>query len=290
MTIGESWLRARDRLASARVTDSGLEAEVLLRHALGVDRAVFFAVLGDEAAPELQKLADSLVRRRGAGEPLSYILENREFYGLDFMVNPSVLVPRQETEWLVDKVLEFCARRTGSAGGLGHGNGLTVADIGTGSGAIAVAIAKGLPLATVYATDASPEALAVADVNRTRHGAAGRVHLRHGDLLQALPAPVDVLVSNPPYIRTAELAGLAPEVRREPVLALDGGPDGLDVMRRLFRQASGFVRQGGLMAVEIAPGQLEAVTRIARSCFPTGQVSHDLDFAGLPRVVRVAVW
>jgi release factor glutamine methyltransferase len=283
VTIRESWLRAKDRLASARVADSGLEAEVLLRHALGVDRAVFFSALGDNVTPDRQMRADSLVGRRAAGEPLAYILENREFYGLDFLVNSSVLVPRQETELLVDNVLEFAAK------GRRNRQDLTVADIGTGSGAIAVAIARNLPQATVSATDSSREALVVADVNRRRHGVVDRVHLRHGDLLQALPAPVDVLVSNPPYLRTVELAGLAPEVRREPIRALDGGPDGLDVIRRLFRQASGRVRPGGLMAVEVAPQQLEDVTHLARSCFPTGQVSHDLDLSGLPRVVCVAV-
>ena len=289
MTVRESWLRARNRLARARVADSGLEAEVLLRHALEVDRAVFFSALGDEVMPDRQMLADSLVRRRAAGEPLAYILENREFYGLDFLVNPSVLVPRQETELLVDKVLEFFATRPAPTNGRHHGQGLTVADIGTGSGAIAVAIAKSLRQATVYATDSSREALAVADVNRRRHAVVDRVILSHGDLLQALPTPVDVLVSNPPYIRTAELADLAPDVSREPIRALDGGPDGLGLIRRLFRQASDCVRPGGLMAVEIAPQQLEAVTQIARSCFPTGQVSHDLDLSGLPRVVRVVV-
>jgi release factor glutamine methyltransferase len=239
--------------------------------------------------PDRQMRADSLVRRRAAGEPLAYILENREFYGLDFLVNPSVLVPRQETELLVDKVLEFAAARPFDLARDEPGGAVVIADIGTGSGAIAVAIAKSLPRATVYATDSSREALAVADANRRRHGVVDRVILSHGDLLQALPAPVDVLVSNPPYISTAELAGLAPEVRREPIRALDGGPDGLDVVRRLFRQASDCVRPGGLMAVEIAPQQLESVTRIARSCFPTGQVSHDLDLSGLPRVVWVAV-
>ena len=282
MTVRESWLVARDRLANSSVADAGLEAEVILRHALGLGRAEFFAALGDEVLQAQGALAESLVRRRASGEPLAYILGSREFYGLDFWVNPDVLVPRQETELLVDKVLEFCAARPSD-------RRLAIADIGTGSGAIAVAIAKNLPHATIYATDSSRSALVVTEVNRRRHQVADRVHLRRGDLLEALEAPVDVVVSNPPYVRARELAGLPREVRREPASALDGGADGLEMIRLLLRQAPDYVRPGGLLAVEIAPGQLDPVTEIARTRFPRAAVSHELDLSGMPRVVKVSL-
>ena len=152
-----------------------------------------------------------------SGEPLSYITGHREFYGLDFVVTPDVLVPRQETEFLVEAVLGYARSRDRVEGDL------TIADIGTGSGAIAVALGCHLPNAAVYATDVSQEALRVADENVRRHGLDGRVHLRHGDLFEALAGPVDVVASNPPYLSDDEVAELPPDVQREPTLALAAG-------------------------------------------------------------------
>ncbi len=282
MTVRESWMRTRDRLVAASVVDAALEAEVLLRHAMGVGRAEFFAALGDPVPGVQQEGADRLVERRVAGEPLAYIVGGREFYGLDFLVNSDVLVPRQETELLVDQVLEFYARGPAATAPV-------VADVGTGSGAIAVAIAVNMPDATVYATDSSREALEVADANSRRHRVSNRVRLVHGDLLDALPGPVDAIVSNPPYLTATELDGLEPELRREPASALDGGADGLDVLGRLIRRAPEYIRRGGLMAVEIAPGQLGDVVRMARAGFPGANVVHVEDLLGLPRVVAVTV-
>ena len=278
MNVRESWVRATERLALTGVADASLEAEVLHRHALEADRAQFFATLHEPLAPSHQRQVDRSVRRRAGGEPLAYIIGRREFYGLDLFVNADVLVPRQETELLVDRVLEVAAS---------HPECKRIADVGTGSGAIAVAVARHLPDATVYATDSSEEALRVADLNRRTHGVAERVDFLHGDLLQPLPTPVDIIVSNPPYLSTGELSGLAPEVRREPASALDGGADGLRTIRRLLRQAPHHIRPDGCILIEIAPQQLDAVTGIAGEAFPSAHVSFARDLLGLPRVVSV---
>ena len=280
MRIRESLARTGDRLCDAGVPVHRIEAEVLLRHVLGMERAEFFAELDERLAPQHERQVWQLVRRRLDGEPLAYIVGHREFYGLNFVVNSHVLIPRQETELLVDKVLELFSADV-------PGEHPAIADIGTGSGAIAIAIATHLPRATVYATDASAEALAVTDTNRRRHGVSERVYLCQGDLLEALPGPVDVIVSNPPYIGTREIARLSQEVRREPACALDGGADGLEVSSRLVRQAESYVRPGGHVFVEIAPEQLDAVSRLARHTFPTAAVSFARDLLGLPRAVIV---
>jgi release factor glutamine methyltransferase len=162
-----------------------------------------------------------------------------------------------------------------------------IADVGTGSGAIAIAIARHLPTATIYATDRSHEALLVAGVNRRRHGVTDRVHLVQGDLLGPLREPVDVIVSNPPYLTTEELARAQPEIRREPRQALDGGEEGLDITRRLLRQARGHLRPEGLIVVEIAPQQLAHVTRMGAEAFPAAAVSFSLDLSRQPRLVSI---
>ena len=277
--LREAWACARDRLADAGIADASLEAEVLLRTALGMDRTGFLASLGESVPDDRLRAADEFLARRLDGEPLAYIVGVREFYGLEFAVGPSVLVPRQETEHLVDAVIDYSRRRGDPP--------LEIADIGTGSGAIAVTIAHRLPAATVYATDVSARALAVADANRRRHGVADRVHLREGDLLAALPGPVDVIVSNPPYIPTGELASLPPDVRREPVAALDGGRDGLAVTRRLVRAAPGYLRSGGRLLVEMAPEQLDAVIAESSEAFPGSEVGFERDLSGATRLLVV---
>ena len=277
MTLRSAWMQTRSRLERAGIDDTVLEAEVILRHALGIDRAAFFAALEEQPDAGSLRLADSLAERREQGEPLAYILGHREFYGLDILVTPAVLIPRQETELLVDSIIEFAAGRPDIA----------IADVGTGSGAIAVAAAVNLPHSRVYATDSSKAALRVAADNCRKHGVDDRVELRHGDLFDALDIQVDIIASNPPYVMTGELAGLAREIGHEPVQALDGGPDGLDVMRRLIEQAPAALRPGGAMMVEIDPRQLRAVTSIAAAAFPNGRVSHRRDLAGLPRIVIV---
>lgn len=255
---------------------------MLVRHSLGLDRAWYFASLSDAVAPHLRQEAVAFARRREEGEPLAYITGHREFYGLDFLVDGRVLIPRQETETLVDCVVEHCAALEGD-------RTVKVADVGTGSGAIAVAVAVRVPRATVTAIDVDAGALEVADANRRRHGVVGRVKLACGDLLAPLSAPVDVIVSNPPYIRSGDMAILPREVLREPAGALDGGADGLDVVRRLLAEAPGRLNAGGALFVEIAPEQLDEVQGMARASFPGARVTHREDALGMARVVCVEV-
>lgn len=267
-------------MATHGIPDSNLEAEVLLRHILKYDRARFYASLGESVSAENIEHALSLAERRICHEPLAYITGQREFYGLDFCVTPAVLIPRQETELLVDEALKLAVESK-------HGN-ISIADSGTGSGAIAVSVAVNLPHAKVYATDCSTEALEIADINRRKHGVADRIMLLQGDLLAPLPLPVDLIVSNPPYIASDLLPGLPSEVQREPQLALDGGKEGLEVISRLMKQALPNLNAGGSILIEISPEQLDAVSDLARAHFPDAVFGHQSDLAGLPRCVTIS--
>ncbi len=281
MRLREAWARSRKRLELANIPDAGIESQVLLRYALGIDQATFHASPDRELSDEDAEAFERMVERRVEGEPLSYITGHREFYGLDFFVTPDVLVPRHETELLVEAVLEYARSRGDHA--------LTIADIGTGSGCIAVALGHHLPNATVYATDVSHEALRIADKNVRKHGLEGRVHLRQGDLFEALDGPVDVVASNPPYLSTEEAADLPPDVQREPRIALAAGSDGMDVLSRLIEGAREYVKPGGLLALEIDPRRLKAVERLAGRAFEGGEVAVIKDHMGLDRVVTVRV-
>ena len=281
MRLREAWARSRKRLELANIPDAGIEAQVLLRYALGIDQATFHASPDRELSDEDAEGFERIVERRIGGEPLSYITGHREFYGLDFVVTPDVLVPRQETELLVEAVLGYTRSRGDYA--------LTIADIGTGSGCIAVALGHHLPNATVYATDVNRGALCVAEENIRRHRMEGRVHLRPGDLFEALDGPVDVVASNPPYLSNDEAADLPPDVQREPRIALAAGSDGMDVLSRLIVGAQEYVKHGGLLAMEIDPQRLEAVERLAGRTFPGNEIGVVKDHAGLDRVMMVRV-
>ena len=283
MKLREAWARSRRQLERASIPDADIEAQVLLRNALGIDRATFHASLDRELSDEDADAFERTVQRRIEGEPLSYITRHREFYGLDFVVTPDVLVPRQETEFLVEAVLGYARSRAEDE------DALTIADIGTGSGCIAVVLGHHLPNVTVYASDVSEGALRVAGENVRRHGLDGRVRLRHGDLFEALDGPVDVVLSNPPYLSTDEATDLPPDVMREPSVALVAGTDGMDVLHRLIVGAREYVKPGGLLALEIDPRRLEAVERLARGTFPGGEVGVVRDHAGFERVVTVRV-
>ena len=286
MRLREAWARSRRRLERAAIPDAGIEAQVLLRNTLGIDRATFHASPDHELSYEDAEAFHGTLERRIEGEPLSYITGHREFYGLDFVVTPDVLVPRQETEFLVEAVLEY-TRSRGEDGG-----DLTIADIGTGSGAVAVALGCHLPNATVYATDVSRGALRVADENVQRHGLEGRVHLRHGDLFKALDGPVDVVVSNPPYLSDDEVAELPPDVQREPTLALAAGVDGMGSAAeadlgcaRLYVKSRRAVGIGDRSAAAGGGGDVSrgGLFQIA------GRLAVVKDHAGLNRVVTVGV-
>jgi len=256
-----------------------LDAELLLAHALGWPRARLLAER-EHAPTSVQAAAfGAMLTRRAALEPVAYLVGQKEFYGLDFYVDRRVLIPRPETELLVELALAEAAHLPPST----VHRPLLIADIGTGSGAIAVALAVQLPAATLYATDLSAEALAVAARNIERHSLGGRVRLLHGDLLAPLPEPADIIVSNPPYTVLAEVEA---NVRaHEPWLALEGGPDGAAIYRRLLAMLPAYLRPGGAVLLEIGAWQGELVAGLLRAALPDAEVRVRQDLAGHDRVV-----
>jgi release factor glutamine methyltransferase len=264
LTVREVLERATLRLRGAAILSARLEAELLLAHVLGVRRLDLHAA-ADRAlvAGEFQAF-EALLDRRAGGEPVAYLTGRKEFYSLELEVTRDVLVPRPETEMLVDKVLELRPRR--------------LLDLGTGSGCIAVACAVNLPQCDVTATDVSAKALAVARRNAERHGV--RIRFLEGDLYAALPQGerFDVIASNPPYVRAAEAARVA---THEPLLALDGGPDGVALLARVLEGAPRHLAPQGALLCEIGEDQESAALRLA----PGGVVARDL--AGHPRLLVV---
>lgn len=274
-TVG-TLLRAATAQLSATSATPRLDAELLLAHVLGWPRARLLAERDDQPAAAQTAAFATLIARRSTLEPVAYLVGHKAFYGLDLEVTPATLVPRPETELLVELALDEARRR---------GERLILADIGTGSGAIAIALASHLPTATIYATDVAAAALEVARRNVVRHGLSERVRLYHGDLLAPLPGPVDLLVSNPPYTILAEVE---PNVfAHEPHVALDGGPDGAAIYRRLVANLSDYVRPGGAILVEIGAWQGALVAKLLRALYPTATVSVHQDLAGRDRVVRI---
>lgn len=260
--------RIAKSLAAAGVPDSPFEAELLTRTAAGLSRPQYFAdpVLSQDVRQRLAELAS----RRAAREPFAYITGHREFFGIEFAVGPDTLIPRPETELLVELALEELRTAPGA----------TVADIGTGSGAVAVSVSVHAPQATVIGVDVSPGALRVATGNAARHRA--NVHFVRADLTRAIRA-CDIIVANLPYIPTDAIAGLEPEVRDwEPRLALDGGRDGLDLVRGLIADCAERLRPR-LLALELGVGQAAEVVRIGHGLGAVTQVLRDL--AGIERVV-----
>jgi release factor glutamine methyltransferase len=272
-------LRAATAELNASSPTPRLDAELLLGHVLAWSRARLLAERDQRLSAEQQVAFATLVARRVALEPVAYLVGHKEFYGLELEVTPATLVPRPETELLVELALVHAARRTP------HAARLSIADIGTGSGAIALALAVHLPEATIYASDLSSEALAVAARNLARHGLSERVALLQGDLLAPLPAAVDLIVSNPPYTILAEVEA---NVRaHEPHLALDGGHDGAAIYRRLIPALGPYLRPGGAALLEIGAWQGELVVELAQAHYPQSSVSLHHDLAGRPRVVTV---
>jgi release factor glutamine methyltransferase len=262
--------QARKILTENNIDNASLEGEILLRHVLGIDRASLFSDLDIEISPSQEEELLKLVERRRKGEPSAYITGHKEFFGLDFIVNPHVLIPRPETELLVEKAINLC--RTHSI--------FTVADIGTGCGAIVVSLAMNLPEVTVFATDISIAALEVATQNCAKYGIKHRIILLQGDLLEPLPEPVDIIIANLPYVRTADL-----QVGFEPELAFNGGEDGLDKIKILVQQAGKKLGKHGSLILEIGQGQVEAVAAMLKHSFPSALIEIDRDLAGIERMI-----
>lgn len=277
-TLREALQWGERALAQSALDSPRLDAEILLAHALGITRAQLHThPRGQLNSAELASYRQ-LIERRARREPVAYIVGHKEFYGLDLFVDNQVLIPRPETELLVELSIEMAQARSLRL----------IADVGTGSGAIAVSMAVHLPQARVYATDASSGALEVAACNCRRHGVEDRVRLLQGHLLKPLPQPVDLIVANLPYVSQAELSKLPPEIRcYEPGEALNGGPDGLDHIRRLLARAGGHLKPGGVVLLEIGATQGPAVAALARCYFPAARIEIVQDYAGLDRVMIV---
>jgi release factor glutamine methyltransferase len=262
--------------------EARLDAEVLYGEAAGLTRAAVLARGGDEADADALARFDATLARRLDHEPLAYILGRREFFGMTFEVGPGVLIPRPDTETLVEAALAAIRAHPASR------RLVRVADVGTGSGAVALAVGRHAASAKVWAVDRSTEALAIAGANRRRFHLEAQVVILAGDLLEPLLDPMDVVVANLPYIPTAEVETLAPEVRdREPRSALDGGTDGLDVFRALCAQLPAHLVDGPCaVLLEVGTGQAAVVAELLANAVP-GEVRTHRDLAGIERVVEV---
>ena len=271
------------RLEAAGIDTPRLDAELLLAHVLDTNRTSLFAHPERSLTDRETERFEAALRRREAREPLPYITGVREFLGLPFRVTPAVLIPRPETETLIETVAERLRTVFGRA------HPLQLLDVGTGSGCVAVGLARLLPHATVVAVEPSPDALAVARENAAALGVAEQVEWMEGAFPEAvaeLSGAFEAVVSNPPYIPAAEIETLQPEVRDwEPRQALTAGPDGMGLIRALVEHAPRLLRsEGGLLAVEVALGQAEPVLELLRADARYTGVEEAADLAGVPRV------
>lgn len=262
---------------TANITAPALDAALLLAHALHTTREKLLIHDNDPAGENERADYAGLLARRKNGECMAYILGRKEFYGLDFLVNPSVLVPRPETEILLETALEYIDAR--------KKKDLSVLDLCTGSGALAVALKKERPVLKVTASDISGEALAIAAQNASRLLQTGSsVNFLQSDLFEKIPDAFDIIISNPPYIMSCEIEKLQPEVRMEPVIALDGGSDGLEIIKKIITQAQSHLRPEGILMLEADARQMKVlVSVLEENSF--GNVKIYKDLAGLERVI-----
>ena len=283
-TISEAIAEGSRQLQSSSVDEARRTAGVLLCHLLGIDRTRLLTKSDQQIEEPNYQSYLQLIERRAAGEPLQYIIGHQEFYGLDFIVTPDVLIPRPETEFLVEQVIKLS--------GESHLIEPLIVDVGTGSGCIAVAIATSRPNAKIIATDVSASALAVAQKNAERNGVGGRIEFLEGDLLEplfgrGLESSVDILASNPPYVEEGRPELVQREVRDwEPHTALFGGADGLNFYRRLLADGLKYVKPGGYLVCEIGYTQLDAISdMIAGPSWKLVEATSDLQ--GIPRTLTV---
>ncbi|MFO7632887.1 MAG: peptide chain release factor N(5)-glutamine methyltransferase [Caldilinea sp.] len=278
-TVGQAVNAATQRLEEAHIATARLDAQVILAHVLGVDRSWLFAHYEHVLTPEHADRYTELVVRRMAREPVAYLVNHREFYGIDLYVDHRVLIPRPETEMLVDQVLTEATFHSAQQ--------LIVADVGAGSGAISIAVAVNAPNTRVYALDVSADALEVTRRNVEAHCLGDRVTLLQSDLLTVLPERADIVVANLPYVTSRDYKTLEPDVRNyEPTHALVAGPHGLDVIARLLPQLPDHCMPGGLVVLEIGHNQGDVVMRLVEKMLPqVTQLELHRDYQGHDRVV-----
>ena len=285
-TISQAIAEGAGRFRESRVAEERRTAGVLLCHVLGVDRTYLLTRSEEQIDEERYRKYLALVERRVTGEPLQYITGHQEFYGLDFTVTPAVLIPRPETEFLVERLIRLVRELRNETP--------LIVDLGTGSGCIAVTLALHIPGARVIAIDSSKAALDVARANAERHSACDRIEFVEGDLLaplgeRRLDTPIDILASNPPYVGEDRPELIQREVSQwEPHAAFCGGNDGLDFYRRLLLDAPRYLEPGGYLVFEIGYGQLDAILElINRSALELVDITDDLQ--GIPRTLALRV-
>lgn len=282
MTLHDHVTAARDRLirAGIRGESAELDAEVLARHVLGWDRAAYLSNRHDAIPPPFEARYAGLVARRERREPVPFITGHREFWGLDFEVTRDVLIPRPETELIVEETLTLVGRRASAE--------WSIVDAGTGCGCIAIALALEFPAARLTGTDISPAALSVASRNAAGHGVGDRIAWVETSFLAGLDESPDLIVSNPPYVPAAAAPALQPEVRDyEPAVALVGGTDGLEGLRELVTQAAAHLRPGGWLVVEFGLGQEDPFRALVEACPALSVVSVREDLQGIARTAVV---
>jgi release factor glutamine methyltransferase len=281
------------QLRTANVSAYTLAAELLLLHAIAKERAWLYAHAEEQLSPTQEQHFLEMLARRATGEPVQHLTGHQEFWGLDFEVNSDVLIPRPETEHLIEVTLDRLALREVRAGRpqTTDGAGIVIADVGTGSGCIAIALAKELPQAHFYAGDVSHAALEVARRNAAKHNASGRIYFANSHLLEHAkagerkPPLFDAVVSNPPYVGRREAASLEREVREhEPEAALYGGEEGYEIYGELIAQAAAYLSPGGILVLELGYNSLPAVQPLLDG--PQWRnVGVTNDLAGVPRVI-----
>lgn len=275
-TSGSLLTWAGNDLKQHSIESFHLEAEILLAHVLGLKRIDLFSQTDRIVSEEELHRYKSFIQRRLKHEPTAYLTGYQPFLGLDILVDQNVLIPRPETEQMVELAIDLIARFTT------HDSQFTVADIGTGSGCIAVALAKHLPTVKVIGIDISAKAIAIAKKNADKQGVTNRCQFVVGNMLEPLKEPVDLIIANPPYIPTNDLAGLEPEVKDyEPRQALDGGADGLDYIRELIKHSPSHLKEPGQLLLEFGFNQAEEIMQIAREKFETNKIVKD--FSGQDR-------
>lgn len=276
-TFGQLLRKTEHRFAVGGIGDARIEADLVWMTTLEVSRAELYARMADGPSDAEGQSAEELIQRRLRHEPTAYLLGHREFYNIDLLVGVGALIPRPDTEALVEEALRIAA---------GLPAPVTIADVGCGTGAIGLAIAANLPSVRVYATDLYPAALDLARRNTDRLGLAERVDILEGDLLVPLPGPVDIITTNLPYVESGEIPTLDPEVRLyEPREALDGGDDGLDLIRRFLVDVPRYLNPSGVLLMEMDPRQIARASAFAAKVVPGATIRIVQDLTRRDRVL-----
>jgi release factor glutamine methyltransferase len=278
VNLRQALKEAEQTLSDADIDDALLESEVLLMHTLKMERVKLYIDIDSELTSEKYAEFSSLIQRRLTGEPSAYITGNREFYGLDFFVNPDVLIPRPETELLVEKTIDIAKNRSYKI----------IVDAGTGSGVVAICLALNLPDAVIYATDISASALEVASRNCRKHNVEDRITFFQGNLLEPLPEPVDMIVANLPYVTDDDMQQVN-TAGHEPGVALSGGTDGLEFIIAIAGQSVSKLLRGGSILLEVGQGQSQAASRQLKGIYPYGEAEIYRDLSGIERVVSLSL-